>query len=101
MVSPARQSRCSRPCCACARSPAIRGSSDEAWEEAGSAKLEALFDQVSEVLDEGHKVLVFSQFTSLLGYVRRHLDEQEVPYAYLDGKTRRPRRGGRAVPERS
>ncbi len=61
---------------------------DPAWEEAGSAKLEALFDQVSEVLDEGHKVLVFSQFTSLLGYVRRHLDEQEVTYAYLDGKTR-------------
>jgi superfamily II DNA or RNA helicase len=61
---------------------------DTSWEEAGSAKLEALFDQVSEVLDEGHKVLVFSQFTRLLGYVRRHLDEQEVPYAYLDGKTR-------------
>jgi len=61
---------------------------DTSWEEAGSAKLEALFDQVSEVLDEGHKVLVFSQFTSLLAYVRRHLDEQGLPYAYLDGKTR-------------
>ncbi|MEE8523918.1 MAG: DEAD/DEAH box helicase, partial [Thermoanaerobaculia bacterium] len=60
---------------------------DKSWEEAGSAKLETLFDQVSEVLDEGHKVLVFSQFTKLLGYVRRHLDEQELPYAYLDGKT--------------
>ena len=61
---------------------------DDSWEEAGSAKLETLFDQVSEVLDEGHKVLVFSQFTALLGYVRRHLDEQEQPYAYLDGQTR-------------
>jgi superfamily II DNA or RNA helicase len=60
---------------------------DDSWEAAGSAKLEALFEQVSEVLDEGHKVLVFSQFTSLLGYVRKHFDEQGMPYAYLDGKT--------------
>jgi SNF2 family DNA or RNA helicase len=58
------------------------------WEEAGSAKLEVLFDQVSEVLDEGHKLLVFSQFTKLLAYVRRHFDERGVPYAYLDGQTR-------------
>ena len=61
---------------------------DEAWEEAGSAKLEALFEQVSEVLDEGHKLIVFSQFTKLLAYVQKHLDDQGVPYAYLDGQTR-------------
>ena len=61
---------------------------DEEWEEAGSAKLESLFEQVSEVLAEGHKCLVFSQFTSLLAYVRRHLEDREVPYAYLDGQTR-------------
>ena len=61
---------------------------NEEWEEAGSAKLEALFEQVSEVLAEGHKVLVFSQFTSLLAFVRRHFDEQGIEYAYLDGKTR-------------
>jgi len=60
----------------------------EEWAEAGSAKLEALFEQVSEVLDEGHKVLVFSQFTSLLAFVRQHLDGLGVPYAYLDGSTR-------------
>jgi SNF2 family DNA or RNA helicase len=62
---------------------------DTAWEDAGSAKLEALFEQVSEVLDEGHKVLVFSQFTSLLAYVRRQLDEDGIEYAYLDGKTQK------------
>ncbi len=61
----------------------------EEWEEAGSAKLETLFELVAEVLDEGHKVLVFSQFTKLLAYVRRHLDEQEIDYAYLDGQTRK------------
>ncbi len=61
---------------------------DEEWDDAGSAKLETLFEQVREVLDEGHKVLVFSQFTKLLAYVRRQLDEEGVQYAYLDGKTR-------------
>ena len=58
------------------------------WEEAGSAKLETLFEQVEEVLDEGHKALVFSQFTTLLSYVRKRLDAEGVPYAYLDGQTR-------------
>jgi superfamily II DNA or RNA helicase len=61
---------------------------DESWAEAGSAKLDTLFEQVAEVLDEGHKVLVFSQFTSLLAYVRGKLDEQGTAYAYLDGQTR-------------
>ena len=61
---------------------------DPDWAEAGSAKLEALFEQVSEVLEEGHKVLVFSQFTKLLAYVKQELDERGVDYAYLDGQTR-------------
>jgi SNF2 family DNA or RNA helicase len=59
-----------------------------AWASAGSAKLEALFEQVAEVLDEGHKAVVFSQFTKLLAYVREKLDADGVPYAYLDGQTR-------------
>ncbi len=62
---------------------------DPEWEEAGSAKLEALFEHVTEILEEGHKVLLFSQFTKLLAYVRRHLDELRQPYAYLDGQTRK------------
>ena len=59
------------------------------WEEAGSAKLDTLFDLVDEVLAEGHKVLVFSQFTKLLAYVRRGVEEREISYAYLDGQTRK------------
>jgi SNF2 family DNA or RNA helicase len=39
------------------------------------------------VIDEGHKVLVFSQFTSFLSIVRRRLDERAITYEYLDGKT--------------
>src|SRR5204863_1541039 len=54
----------------------------------GSAKLDTLLEHISEVLDEGHKVLVFSQFTSLLAIVRERLDADGTTYEYLDGKTR-------------
>jgi SNF2 family DNA or RNA helicase len=40
------------------------------------------------VLDEGHKVLVFSQFTTLLGLLRARLDDAKLTYEYLDGRTR-------------
>jgi SNF2 family DNA or RNA helicase len=53
-----------------------------------SAKLEALLDQIAEVVDEGHKALVFSQFTSLLAIVRQRLDKSGIVYEYLDGQTR-------------
>jgi superfamily II DNA or RNA helicase len=53
-----------------------------------SAKLETLMAQLAEVLDEGHKALVFSQFTSLLAIVRKQLDAAGTPYEYLDGQTR-------------
>jgi hypothetical protein len=56
--------------------------------EEESAKLEALGEQLAEVLDEGHKALVFSQFTSLLALVRRRLERDGVDHEYLDGKTR-------------
>jgi SNF2 family DNA or RNA helicase len=54
----------------------------------GSAKVDTLVDQLGEVLDEGHKALVFSQFTTLLSIVRDRLDQAGVTYEYLDGKTR-------------
>ena len=52
------------------------------------AKLELLLDQLAEVVDEGHKVLVFSQFTSLLALLKPHLDKSGIVYEYLDGQTR-------------
>ncbi|MCE9632046.1 MAG: DEAD/DEAH box helicase [Planctomycetia bacterium] len=51
------------------------------------AKLDTLLEQLDEVLDEGHKVLVFSQFTSFLAILRRRLDEKKTVYEYLDGRT--------------
>lgn len=53
-----------------------------------SAKLDVLMEQLQEVIDEGHKALVFSQFTSLLSIVRKKLDRQKIVYEYLDGQTR-------------
>jgi hypothetical protein len=53
-----------------------------------STKVELLLDHLTEVTEEGHKALVFSQFTTLLGIVKDRLDERGVAYEYLDGKTR-------------
>jgi SNF2 domain-containing protein/helicase-like protein/SNF2 helicase associated protein/SWIM zinc finger len=53
-----------------------------------SAKVDTLLAQLDQVLDENHKALVFSQFTSLLAIVRSRLDKQKIPYVYLDGRTR-------------
>jgi len=53
-----------------------------------SAKLDVLLEQLREVLDEGHKALVFSQFTSLLKILRDRLNQDGIVYEYLDGATR-------------
>jgi superfamily II DNA or RNA helicase len=53
-----------------------------------SAKLDMLLPRLREVLEEGHKTLVFSQFTGMLAILREHLDRDGVPYEYLDGRTR-------------
>ena len=53
-----------------------------------SAKLELLLEQLGDVLEAGHKALVFSQFTSFLKIVRNRLDRIGTVYEYLDGATR-------------
>jgi SNF2 family DNA or RNA helicase len=52
---------------------------------ASSTKLEAFRELLAESIDEGHRMLVFSQFTSLLGLLRTELEAQGVTYCYLDG----------------
>ena len=54
-----------------------------------SAKLGALRERLVELAAEGHRALVFSQFTSFLDLVRADLDAHGIDYAYLDGSTRR------------
>ncbi len=53
-----------------------------------SAKFEVLLPRLAELLDEGRKALVFSQFTSLLALLRPRLDAAGHVYEYLDGRTR-------------
>jgi superfamily II DNA or RNA helicase len=53
-----------------------------------SAKFDVLIPRLSEVIEEGHKALVFSQFTSFLALLRPRLDALGIKYEYLDGRTR-------------
>ena len=53
-----------------------------------SAKLELFFELVDEALDAGHRILVFSQFTSMLSIIREELETRELKYCYLDGSTK-------------
>ena len=62
---------------------------DEARAGESSAKMEVLLPLVEEIVDQGHKALIFSQFTGFLGIVRRALDAAGIKYAYLDGSTRK------------
>jgi len=61
---------------------------DKSTVEDASAKLDVLIPHIEELLEEGHKTLVFSQFTSMLAIVRQHLDKKGIVYEYLDGQTR-------------
>ena len=54
-----------------------------------SAKHDILHELIEEAVAEQHRALIFSQFTSHLGILRKWLDEQGIPYFYLDGRTRK------------
>jgi SNF2 family DNA or RNA helicase len=53
-----------------------------------SAKFDVLLPRLDELIGEGRKALVFSQFTTLLGLLRDRLDQAGIVYEYLDGDTR-------------
>jgi superfamily II DNA or RNA helicase len=52
-----------------------------------SAKMEAFSQILSELRGNNHKALVFSQFVAHLSLIRQYLDEEKIPYQYLDGAT--------------
>ncbi|WEK59835.1 MAG: DEAD/DEAH box helicase [Candidatus Microbacterium colombiense] len=62
---------------------------DEEDAHIGSRKLDILLERVLELQAEGHRALVFSQFTSFLDLAAARLQEAGIPYAHLDGSTRR------------
>jgi SNF2 family DNA or RNA helicase len=53
----------------------------------GSAKLETCIDLVRNGVEGGHKILLFSQFTSMLEVIARRLKKEAVPYYILTGAT--------------
>src|SRR4029078_1565228 len=54
---------------------------------APSAKLEALLEQLEPLMEEGQKVLVFSQFVELLNLLQPVLEKRQWPVFYLAGDT--------------
>ena len=54
-----------------------------------SAKLELLLSLLPEMLDEGRRVLLFSQFTTMLGLIQKELDKRKISYSKLTGQTRK------------
>ena len=61
---------------------------DEGDARIASRKLEVLAERVIELHAEGHRALVFSQFTSFLELAAARLDRAGIPYAHLDGSIR-------------
>ena len=53
-----------------------------------SSKLNGLFYLLDQLHEEGHKVLVFSQFVSMLDIIRDELEERDRPFSYLTGQTK-------------
>ncbi len=53
-----------------------------------SAKLDLLDELLEEAIDGDHRVLVFSQFVSMLHLIRERLEKLEIPFSYLDGSTK-------------
>ncbi len=52
-----------------------------------SGKLDLFSELLEEVVDGGHRALVFSQFTSMLALLKERLDAADIPFCYLDGST--------------
>ena len=55
--------------------------------EGGSGKLDMLEEVVGEAVEGGHRILVFSQFTTMLEHIGQRLKTLGIPYYYLDGST--------------
>ena len=51
----------------------------------GSAKMDAIMELLSQSVEGGHRILVFSQFTSVLKRIGTRLRAEDMPYSYLDG----------------
>lgn len=55
--------------------------------QGGSGKLELLMEVIPEAIANDHRILVFSQFTSMLRLIENELKDLDIPYFYLEGST--------------
>ncbi len=69
-----------------ASSPNTPADADHA--PANSAKLALLDELLTEIREGGHRVLIFSQFVSMLKILSAHLEAAKTPFCYLDGSTK-------------
>ncbi|QIM19541.1 DEAD/DEAH box helicase [Leucobacter coleopterorum] len=60
---------------------------DEEHAGVPSTKLDALAEMLTEIIAEGHRTIIFSQFTTFLGSVRERLSAEGIAFEYLDGAT--------------
>lgn len=56
--------------------------------EEASGKLDLLMELLAEAMDGGHRVLLFSQFVSMMKLIRERFEAEGIGYCYLDGQTR-------------
>jgi superfamily II DNA or RNA helicase len=61
---------------------------DDTYEGVPSTKLDALMEMLDDIVEDGHRVLVFSQFTRFLGLARERVRAAGIDHCYLDGRTR-------------
>ncbi|HMX99069.1 MAG TPA: DEAD/DEAH box helicase, partial [Agitococcus sp.] len=58
-------------------------------DKASSAKLENLIEMVTEMVEEGRKILIFSQFTTMLQLIEDNLNSQKIAFVKLTGQTKK------------
>lgn len=61
---------------------------EEAQKPKPSGKVEMFSELLEEVIDGGHRALVFSQFVGMLGILSERLKAENIPFCYLDGSTK-------------
>jgi len=62
---------------------------DSARKVKTSAKLELLMDLVTELIEGGHKIILFSQFTSMLAIIEQRFEKAKIKYSLLTGQTKK------------
>jgi superfamily II DNA or RNA helicase len=62
---------------------------DEKHSKVPSTKLDQLMEMLSDIVADGHRVIVFSQFTKFLGLARNRIRAAGIEHCYLDGRTRK------------